>query len=105
LALHKFFVSENRPVPRFLMLDQPTQAYYPSDVARETGVPATDADRTAVQALFRLMVEVATEVDGELQIIVCDHANLPDTWFQESVIENWRHGKRLIPDDWIGATP
>lgn len=104
LALHKFFVTQDRPVPRFLILDQPTQAYYPSDVARETGVPATDADRAAVHALFRLMVDVAAEVEDELQIIVCDHANLPDDWFQESVIENWRDGDRLIPDDWIAAT-
>lgn len=104
LALHRFFIAQDRPVPRFIMLDQPTQAYYPSDVVRETGVPATDADRTAVHALFRLMVDVAAEVEGELQIIVCDHANLPDNWFQGAVIENWREGERLIPEDWIAST-
>jgi Protein of unknown function (DUF3732) len=30
LALHKFFTENERPVPRLLMFDQPTQAYYPS---------------------------------------------------------------------------
>ncbi|GAA2125506.1 hypothetical protein GCM10009802_30990 [Streptomyces synnematoformans] len=22
-------------------------------------------------------------------------------WFQESVVHNWRHGEKLIPQDWI----
>lgn len=103
LALHKFFVEQDRPVPRFLVLDQPTQAYYPSDVTKQSGVPADDSDRAAVQALFRLMADVVTAVDDALQVIVCDHANLPDQWFQDAVIQNWREGVRLIPDDWIAA--
>lgn len=103
LALHKFFTEQDRPVPRFLMLDQPTQAYYPSDVTRESGLPANDADRAAVQSIFELLAEVVALLDNRLQIIVCDHANLPDDWFQEAVIENWRDGRRLIPDDWLGG--
>jgi hypothetical protein len=103
LALHKFFVEQSRPVPRFLVLDQPTQAYYPSDVARESGVPAADADRQAVAALFLLMADVVAVVDEGLQVIVCDHANLPEPWFQDAVIENWRDGLKLIPEEWLGA--
>jgi hypothetical protein len=104
LALHRFFVTQDRPVPRFLMLDQPSQAYYPSDVARETGDPGNDADRTAVRELFRLMLDVSAESGNELQIIVCDHANLSDDWFQDAVIENWRDGERLIPDAWASSS-
>jgi hypothetical protein len=62
LALHRHFVRQSRPVPRFLMLDQPTQAYYPSEATRSSGVPATDADRAAVQAMFRLIYDVVTEL-------------------------------------------
>jgi hypothetical protein len=29
LALHKFFTRHDRPVPRVLMLDQPTQVFTP----------------------------------------------------------------------------
>jgi hypothetical protein len=101
LALHKFFVDQERPVPRFLMLDQPTQAYYPSDVTRASGIPTNDADRAAVQSMFELLAEVATLLNDQLQIIVCDHANLPDDWFQAAVIDNWRDGIRLIPDSWL----
>ncbi|WP_157890481.1 DUF3732 domain-containing protein [Mycolicibacterium goodii] len=40
---------------------------------------------------------------GEQQVIVCDHANSADHWFQDAVIDNWRNGVALIPADWIQA--
>lgn len=101
LALHRYFVNESRPVPHFLMLDQPTQAYYPSDVEQETGVPANDDDRQAVQRLYELMRDVAEELAPSMQIIACDHANLPEEWFQDAVIANWREGEKLIPQSWL----
>lgn len=100
LALHKFFVDQQRPIPRFLMLDQLTQAYYPSDVTRVSGIPS-DEDRAAVQSMYELLADVAALLGNQLQIIVCDHANLPDDWFQAAVIDNWRDGRRLIPADWL----
>ena len=101
LALHRYFINENRPVPQFLMLDQPTQAYYPSDVEQEAGVPASDDDRRAVQRLYELMRDVVSDLTPSMQIIACDHANLPDDWFQESVVANWRNGEKLIPEEWL----
>ena len=100
LALHRHFVRQNRPVPRFLMLDQPTQAYYPSEATRTSGLAAPDADRAAVQAMFRLIYDVVTELAPALQIIVCDHAHLPDDWFEASIRHEWRGGEKLIPSDW-----
>jgi hypothetical protein len=47
------------------------------------------------------MADVTENVDEALQIIVCDHANLADSWFQDAVISNWRNGERLIPESWI----
>lgn len=104
LALHQYFTVHGRPVPRLLMLDQPTQPYYPSDVAKQAGmrdVPAQDADREAVLRLFELMRDVVDELGGGFQIIVSDHANLPESWFQERVRYNWRDGDALIPQEWI----
>jgi len=112
LALHRYFVRNNRPVPRLLMIDQPTQAYFPSDVEKVSGVPARDEDREAVRRLYRLMYDVASELAPDLQIIVCDHANLEDDWFQQSVVHDWRgqdlsatSDDRLIPETWIKRTP
>jgi phage shock protein A len=101
LALHRYFVNELRPVPHFLMLDQLTQAYYPSDVERATGVPIADDDRRAVQRLYELMRDVAEGLSPSMQIIACDHANLPEQWFQEAVIANWRDGEKLVPQSWL----
>ncbi|ARH89028.1 DUF3732 domain-containing protein [Streptomyces sp. MOE7] len=104
LALHQYFVAHHRPVPRMLMLDQPTQPYYPSDVAKHSGrleALARDEDREAVRRLFQLMHEVVAGLDGGFQMIVSDHANLPEPWFQDCVRYNWRDGEALIPQEWI----
>ncbi|WP_418004133.1 DUF3732 domain-containing protein [Mycobacterium sp. PDNC021] len=45
-------------VPRFLMIDQPTQAFYPSDIAKKNAGAVNDADREAVLAMFTAMREV-----------------------------------------------
>jgi hypothetical protein len=103
LALHRYFVRKRRPVPHLLMLDQPTQAYYPSEVEQQDGVPSDDDDRAAVRRLFELMRDVASELAPDMQIIVCDHADLPEPWFQEAVRRNWR-GDALIPVEWISNT-
>lgn len=103
LALHRYFTLNELPVPRVLMLDQPTQAYYPSDAEKEAGVPTSDTDREAVQRIFRLLYDVAAELSPNFQVIVCDHANLTDGWFQESIAANWRGGEKLIPAAWVDA--
>jgi hypothetical protein len=51
-GLHHYFVRHQRPVPHLLMLDQPTQVYYPSDVEQREGVPAGEDDRAAVRRLL-----------------------------------------------------
>ena len=58
------------------------------------------------------MYDLAAELAPGLQIIVCDHANLGDDWFQQSVEHNWRGEEqsataddRLIPEAWIEQTP
>ncbi|MFD0904770.1 DUF3732 domain-containing protein [Actinomadura sediminis] len=101
LALHRYFVRQNRPVPRILMLDQPTQVWYRSEIDQRRGTPAGDRDQEAVNRLFRLIYEIVQELAPELQVIVCDHANLAVDWFQDSVQHNWRGGERLIPLHWI----
>jgi hypothetical protein len=107
LGLHRWFTTHKRPVPRFLMLDQPTQAFYPPDVnallATDVDTDAlSDDDRTSVAEMFELMRSVVDELAPDLQIIVMDHANLATPWFQDSVVEVWRDGNKLVPLDWLG---
>lgn len=86
------YAATHRPVPGFLALDQPTQAFFPSKPRDASTVP--DADWSTVTEYFRLLHDVTELNEGNLQIIVCDHANLPDGWFQEAVIGNWRPRRR-----------
>ncbi|OBG56591.1 hypothetical protein A5669_15820 [Mycolicibacterium fortuitum] len=104
LALQGFFIEAARPVPSFIVLDQPSQAFFPRD--RTTGgdlAELSDADRDNTRRLYKMMFDVVTELDGQLQIIALDHADFSDDWFEESVIENWRDGTALIPTAWINA--
>ncbi|WP_234711348.1 DUF3732 domain-containing protein [Mycolicibacterium llatzerense] len=104
LALHRFFIEAARPVPSFIVLDQPSQAFFPRD--RVTGgdlAELSDTDRDNTRRLYQMMFDVVAELDGQLQIIALDHADFSDAWFQESIIENWRDGTALVPTAWINA--
>ena len=102
IALHKWFRLKERPVPGFLILDQPSQAYYPPEQDSEGSLDGlADEDQTAVQRLFRLISDAAGELAPDLQIIVMDHADLKRDWFEEAVVARWRRGEKLIPQSWM----
>jgi Protein of unknown function (DUF3732)/AAA domain len=100
LSLQRHFVEADRPVPSFLMLDQPTQAFFPSDRPTEE---VDDQDRKDALAQFELVAEVVGSLDQRLQVIILDHADFPEEWFQSAVRERWREGQALIPTSWIEA--
>jgi len=101
LSLQRHFVLEERPVPSFLMLDQPSQAFFPSDLPSEQ---IDDQDRHDALAQFSLMADVVAELDSRLQVIVLDHADFGEDWFQGAVRERWRDGDALIPTAWIAPS-
>ncbi|PEO46717.1 hypothetical protein CN563_13165 [Bacillus sp. AFS026049] len=105
LALHKFFIEKHRPLPSFLILDQPTQVYFPPEKYKNMEGDTkelTDEDRQAVTTLFNLLFKVCEELAPDLQIIILDHANLDNDKFQKALVEQpWRNGSALIPTDWI----
>jgi len=102
LALHKWFRQKDRPVPGFLILDQPSQAHYPPERDAEGSLDGLrNEDQQAVLKLFQLLTNAAKELAPHLQIIVLDHADLRRPWFEEAVVERWRDGRKLIPDNWL----
>lgn len=102
LALHKWFVQHRRPVPRFLFVDQPSQVYFPEDRDWEDVDGGTiGEDRQAVGRMYTLMLNVVASLGSGLQVIVTDHANIDEPWFQECIVERWREGTALVPADWI----
>ena len=101
LALHWWFRCRSRPVPAFLILDQPTQAYYPPDTQDGSLEEIEfDEDRTAVLSLFRLMFDACQEINAPFQLIVLDHAHLREPWFEDAIVEEWRGDNALVPYDW-----
>jgi hypothetical protein len=101
LALQDFFIRHSRPVPRFIVLDQPSQAFFPRD--RDVGgdlEELTDTDRENTRRLYELVYNVVEGLDGRLQVIALDHADFEDEWFAGSVVQRWRDGDALIPSEW-----
>ena len=100
-ALHKWFVRRNRPVPRFLFIDQPSQVYFPEDQDWEqAGEGERGEDREAVSRMYRLALQVVQELSPAFQVIITDHANISEPWFQDCIIERWREGQKLVPPEW-----
>ncbi len=106
LALHHFAAMNNRPIPRFLLIDQPTQVYFPSQqVYKEAdgSIQKTeaDADLVAVRRLFELLFRFTKKDTPGFQIIVTEHANLRDQWFQDALVEEpWVKPPALVPEGW-----
>jgi hypothetical protein len=100
LALHNWFFKKQRPVPQFLFLDQPSQAYFPPDTSAETvreETEATNPDRQSVIRMFKLIAEEAKN----FQVIITEHADIREDWFQALVRENWWDGtQKLVPVEW-----
>ena len=106
LALHRYAANNNQPIPRFLLIDQPTQVYFPSEAvykAADGSVETTeaDADLEAVRRLFKLLLRFTEEDAPGFQLIVTEHANLRDEWFQTALVERpWTKPPALVPEDW-----
>jgi hypothetical protein len=101
LALQQFFIEHARPVPSFIVLDQPSQAFFPRDRERGGDLDElTDTDRENTRKLYELTHQIVDQLGGALQVVALDHADFGDTWFDESVIERWRDGDALIPPKW-----
>lgn len=106
LALHLFAFKNKRPFPQFLLIDQPSQVYFPSEqVYREADgsiqKTESDADLKAVRRLFELLLKFTKEDAPGFQLIVTEHANLGDQWFQDALVEPpWSKPPALVPEDW-----
>lgn len=111
LALHQFFLSQKHsPVPGFLVLDQPSQVYFPKNLIRrpdeeEQELRLRDEDIDAVRKAFEVLGKVVMKAEGKLQVIVLDHASR-DVWGEIPGVvglKEWRDGIKLVPMRWLEA--
>ena len=114
LALHEHFMCNlNNPVPRFLIIDQPSQVYFPEawpsmedSPDRQEGSDLS-ADIKGVRRIFGALSYFLQSVKEQFQVIVTEHAG-DITWNKVRhvhLVGNWRNGhdEFLIPDAWIDA--
>ena len=101
LALHGWFTNQNRPVPRFLFLDQPSQVYFPPEKDVDGSIDSIqNEDRVALRRMFDLVFEATTKLAPNFQVIITEHADLNEPWYQTAIVEKWRNGMALVPEDW-----
>ncbi|UJA21487.1 DUF3732 domain-containing protein [Thermoleophilia bacterium SCSIO 60948] len=99
LALHRHFVQEARPVPRFVVFDQPSLPFFPQNVDRDAAMK--DVDWEAVRAMMQLADRVVKDLGGSLQVLITDHATFAgEPWFDEALVEDWHSGTKLVPPGW-----
>jgi hypothetical protein len=99
LALHQHFLRNSRPVPRFVVFDQPSSTYFLPEYeeADPDGI-----ERQNVLRMFEWLYTRSTiEFAAGFQIILTEHADLAADWFQAAVVERWRDGKALVPQEWM----
>lgn len=105
-ALHKHFLENNCPIPRFIFFDQPSQAYFPEELKSQIDVNDNmlkDEDREAINKLYEFIFDVVDELKGAIQVIITDHAMLNKQRFKSNLKEIWRKGEKheaLIPKEW-----
>jgi hypothetical protein len=111
LALHQHFCAiRDNPVPNFLVIDQPSQVYFPEAWPTMDRAPTVEgrADRSpdidGVRRIFTALSQFLDSVSCRFQIIVTEHAGAI-TWNglpHIKLVGNWRegHDEFLIPDTW-----
>jgi hypothetical protein len=122
LALHGTFLRRraDNPVPTFLIIDQPSQVYFPSDTFEQFIEEQPDRatisqrrprrhldDLESTRRIFSALSRAQSSFKGRLQIIVLDHAD-EKAWGQhDNIFEagNWRGDEDfLIPMAWLSSS-
>jgi hypothetical protein len=120
LGLHEYFLKlpetgKINYVPSFLVLDQPSQVYFPEgfpgEVSAQEPKPKTSEDIRNTTAIFTACSAFMDRTNFQTQIIILEHAP-PSTWkgiANIHLIEEWRGNKEnddtnyraLIPKNWL----
>ncbi|MFH8359549.1 DUF3732 domain-containing protein [Streptomyces anulatus] len=101
LSLHEWFTEHRAPVPRLLILDQPSQVFFPPDHTDDAVLGAND--RNKLLSIFHAIHQTLRLLDGQFQVIVMEHADLNHPDFSPYVKQRWRYDidQALVPTSWI----
>ncbi|MBB1244520.1 DUF3732 domain-containing protein [Streptomyces durbertensis] len=101
LSLHEWYTEHRAPVPHLLVLDQPSQVFFPPDHTGEAILGAND--RHKLLNIFQAIHQTLRLLEGQFQVIVMEHADLDHPDFGPYVTQRWRYdtNQALVPADWI----
>lgn len=109
-ALHEHFLSlKHNFVPSFILIDQPSQVYFPKDVPKVIKGVKTFAefalqsdDLIQTRKIFIAAANSVQRTKNKLQVIIVEHA--PEiTWQGIDIhkVDEWSGENALIPKEWI----
>ncbi|MDL5511242.1 DUF3732 domain-containing protein [Arenibacter sp. M-2] len=115
-GLHEFFWQLKRSnkvnyVPSFLILDQPSQVYYPESLnSKNDKLQKNSKDVEDTKKIFEACVEFLKNTGNEIQLILLEHVPI-DMWSDIdpdyiNLVEEWRGTEgnndfqALIPQEW-----
>jgi hypothetical protein len=55
--------------------------------------------------MFRFIFDVVGGISPGFQVIMPEHADIKEEWYQSSIVERWRGGLALVPTDWPREEP
>lgn len=106
-SLQEYFLERKTScVPSFVIFDQPSQVYFPKTKKGdgvENDPQYVDEDVAAVESMFKTLAKSVLDNEGGWQCIILDHADSDIYGDIDGVheVEEWRNGKKLIPEDWF----
>ncbi|WP_417609305.1 DUF3732 domain-containing protein [Owenweeksia hongkongensis] len=120
LGIHEFFYKlkesgKKNYVPTFLVLDQPSQVYFPDRIAEKSDLSKKESeDKANTRKIFEVCKIFMERTNHEVQVIILEHADT-DMWQglekDINLVENWRGNEEnegfsndynaLIQKDWI----
>lgn len=107
-ALQRYFKEVKAPVPGFLVFDQVSRPYYPSQ-GEDEALLSTKAEDEDVLAMRKHVDYLFKETDAQqdLQVLLIEHAYFADDpRYVQATRERWNRasGEALIPLDWPERT-
>ena len=97
------FVGDDSHFPSFMVIDQPSQAYFPHQYADDDVAMLQDHDQQCVRKTFVTLSDSIAAAHNNWQAIVLEHAprSLFDGIAEMGNIHEWSAaGEKLVPDSW-----
>lgn len=93
--LHLTCKYKKSTIPTFLMIDQPSQVYFPRTTNKEELIDEEqneyDLNIQRVRDIFKVLNKELKRIGNKAQIIVLEHANEPE--FKDFIIRDWNKNK------------